>query len=467
MPQRSVVLINPPVEPGKPPRYVPNGLAWVAAALVDEGIPVSIIDMDGYSLTDEQMVTMLRDFDPIWLGIGGMITRYRDFKRLVPMIRKVHPSVTIIVGNSGAATMPHLYFQAGADVAVKGEGEPVVGPLTRHILDGKPLEDIPGLFLPDCVGGVFPTTSASPMEIDSIAMPSWELFPIERYLPQTAARVTDRHVDIQVSRGCPFDCTFCYRQFGRRLRKRQARRIIDEILFIRERYGLSMFSFCDDLFTVDKEWISCFCRQLVDEVGHISWRCLGRVDTVDAEMLKMMADSGCQEIHYGVESASEIILREMNKRITPQQAEHAVELTRAAGIEPICSLIFGMPSETIDTIRESVDFCVRNHLLPFTHFATPYPGTALYEQAKREARITDEEQYILSLGPATDFLINLTCMSDELFIATKRQADRTIAMHLFKQRGFRGLLTRFIEHLQQEGLKKTIGKAYHTISGRV
>lgn len=466
MSRRTVVLINPPVEPGKPPRYVPNGLAWVAAALVKEGIPVSVIDMDGYSLTDSQAVTMLRDYDPIWLGIGGMITRYREFKRLVPLIRNIHPKVTVVVGNSGGATMPHLYFRAGADVAVRGEGEPVVGPLTRHVLEGIPLDDIPGLFLPDVSGGVRATTTASPMEIDTITMPAWDLFPIERYLPQTAARPADRHVDIQVSRGCPFDCTFCYRQFGRHLRKRQAQRIIDEILFIRERYGLSMFSFCDDLFTVDKEWISRFCRQLVDEVGHISWRCLGRVDTVDAEMLRMMAESGCQEIHYGVESASEIILREMNKRITPQQAEHAIELTRAAGIEPVCSLIFGMPGETIDTIRKSVDFCIRNNVLPFTHFATPYPGTSLYEQAMRDGKITDEEQYILSLGPATDFLINLTRMSDATFIATKRQADRTIAMHLLRQRGLHGLVSRFLGHIKQEGLKKTMGKVYHTISGR-
>lgn len=437
--KKNIVLINPAVLREAAPRFFPNGLAYVAAALRDTGFHVSVIDCDGDSLDEKGLAERLRSLpeEPLWIGFGGMITRFREFRSLVPVVKELFPKTPVIVGNSGAATVPELYFKYGATCAVLAEGEEVAVKISQALHHNESLEHIPGLLLRKADQTTISTGPPDIGDIECVKRPAWELFPVKKYLPQTSRDREKLTLDIQISRGCPYNCSFCYRQFGRIVRKRDMGSIINEMKFLQSSYTINFFSFLDDLFTVNKAWITEFCQVITQEMPGIHWRCLARVDTVDQDMLHAMAEAGCCEVHYGVESASRKILTEMNKKITPEQATTAIQYARNAGLEPVCSLIFGMPSETQETIQETIDFCLHNNLRPLFHFATPYPGTTLFDWAVKDGKIPDLEEYVASLGSATEFRINLTSLSDSELVQAKSRAERMIKLHYYKKQGMR------------------------------
>ena len=267
------------------------------------------------------------------------------------------------------------------------------------------------------------------------------------------------------TRGCPYSCTFCYRNFGRKVRSRSANNVIAEIKTLREKYNLRFIALLDELFTVHKKRVYDFCDKIDEEKLNIRWQCAGRVNLVDESLLKRMAASGCEFILYGIESGSQKMLDSMNKQVTVDQAKKAIQITRKAGITPMTSYMVGTIGETKETIQETVDFCRDTHTNAGEFFfTTPFPTTILWEQVKAMGKIENEEKYIEKLGECSDFLINLTELPDEELISLKEEAENEISKnykeyqkymlrhHPFKVMsqyyrifGFRNLLKRAVE----------------------
>ncbi len=134
-----------------------------------------------------------------------------------------------------------------------------------------------------------------------------------------------------------------------------------------------------------------------------------------------MSEAGCVWIGYGIESGSQTILDLMNKKATVQQARQAVINTRKANIYANTTFIFGYPGETLESIQETIDFKQSLDIKCPSFYATPYPGTPLYEQIR--CKIKDEEKFIRGLGNATDFTINLTEFDDERLFELKKAVE--------------------------------------------
>jgi radical SAM superfamily enzyme YgiQ (UPF0313 family) len=126
-------------------------------------------------------------------------------------------------------------------------------------------------------------------------------------------------------------------------------------------------------------------------------------------------------IGYGIESGSQRILDAMNKRVRVEEAEGAVLATRQAGIFANTTFIYGWPGEDEDSVRETAEFKRRLGINASSFFATPYPGTRLFEQIR--GRIGGLEEFVLRLGNATEFAINLTELRDNEFFALKDVYD--------------------------------------------
>jgi anaerobic magnesium-protoporphyrin IX monomethyl ester cyclase len=141
-------------------------------------------------------------------------------------------------------------------------------------------------------------------------------------------------------------------------------------------------------------------------------------------MLKLMKRAGCEWIGFGVESASTKILANMNKRTNPEMARNAIQMVREAGIWANATFMCGYPGETVETLRETAKFMKDNECLGSMFFATPYPGTVLYEQVKSKIidKYGSEDSYIMSLGDATEFRINLSEMEDNELIEYRQLA---------------------------------------------
>jgi radical SAM superfamily enzyme YgiQ (UPF0313 family) len=134
-----------------------------------------------------------------------------------------------------------------------------------------------------------------------------------------------------------------------------------------------------DIFTVSREQVVGLCELILERGLCMPWTCNSRVDFVDPEMLRLMAQAGCRWISWGIESGSEQVLRRVRKGITVEQVERALQWAREAGIRNWGYFIIGLPGETEETIKQTIRLSKRLPMdLVLFHIAAPYPGSPLF-----------------------------------------------------------------------------------------
>jgi radical SAM superfamily enzyme YgiQ (UPF0313 family) len=214
-------------------------------------------------------------------------------------------------------------------------------------------------------------------DLDGLPMPLHHLLPLKKYrMPLIKGPFTF----IVTSRGCPAGCTFCIKhvsyQYTARLRSPE---LIMQELWQLKKLGVNNIHMYADLFTVNRDQVVDLCQRMIAENINIKWTCNSRVDYVDEEMLKLMGQAGCWWISWGIESGNEQILKHAHKGAYPEKAERALMWAKKAGIKNWGYFIIGLPGETEETIRETIDFSKRLPLdIALFHVAAPYPGTPFF-----------------------------------------------------------------------------------------
>ncbi len=213
--------------------------------------------------------------------------------------------------------------------------------------------------------------------LDDLPIPMHELLPLQLYrMPLIKGPFTF----IVTSRGCPAGCTYCIKhvsyQFGVRLR---SPRLLVEEMKILKGLGINNIHMYSDLFTVNRDQVMELCELMIQEKLDIKWTSNSRVDYVDEEMLQTMARAGSRLISWGIESGNEQILKHARKGAYPDKAKRALEWAKNAGIMNWGYFIIGLPGETEETIRQTIDFAKGLPLdIALFHVAAPYPGTPFF-----------------------------------------------------------------------------------------
>lgn len=214
-------------------------------------------------------------------------------------------------------------------------------------------------------------------DLNDLPIPMHELLPLQKYrMPLIKGPFTF----IVTSRGCPAGCTYCIKhvsyQFSTRLRSPE---LLMKELWQLKNMGMNNIHMYSDLFTVSRDQVIALCRMMIDQNINIKWTCNSRVDFVDEEMLTLMGKAGCWLISWGIESGNEQILKHARKGAYPDKAERALRYAKAAGIRNWGYFIVGLPGETEDTIRQTIDFAKKLPLdIALFHVAAPYPGTPFF-----------------------------------------------------------------------------------------
>jgi radical SAM superfamily enzyme YgiQ (UPF0313 family) len=434
-----ILLIQPAYRTSELPTYFPLGLAYIAAVLRNAGHEIKVIDIEGSRYPPEEVARLLSTLEYDAVGISALITRYKYLKReLIPLIRAKKPGVPIVVGNSMATAIPKMTItHAGADIAVIDEGEVTAVELFNALAKGwdeEALAKIDGMAFRKKDGSVAVNTPRAFIQnLDTIPFPAWDLFPTEEYtqnLPLQHAMFLDvfkplRGINVSTVRGCPFQCRYCFKVFGRNVRWRSVDNIVEEIKELQKRYGVQYISFSDDLFTVNRTRVEEFCNRLIKENLGVNFLISARVNTVDEPLLKLLAKAGVVSLSYGIESANNDVLKSMNKMATKEMAHKAMMAAKKAGIFANPSFMIGYPGETPQSIEETVRFCEELGVATEFFYTTAYPGTPLYDQARAMGKIPDEDAYFESLGEMTkNLLINFTEMSDEDLRRLKEEGNR-------------------------------------------
>lgn len=398
-----ITLINPPFSLKE--RYgkdlkkfgavsEPLALAYLAANLEKYGYNVSIIDSPVLGLDVFKTAQIARQEEAQLIGITALTTMYGIVKKLSAALKKELPESKIIIGGVHATALPQetLLDIKEADYLCRGEGENTIVDLVDCLSTGKDVSQVDGLVFKDERGQIiFNKPRRFEMELDKFPPPARHLLPMSRYR-LTVSRVKGENYcpTLIIARGCPFNCSFCSHPFGRTFRHHSVDRIINELNELIDKYQISQVNFEADTLTVNKEFLVSLCRALINSNinKRIKWTCTSRVDTVNEEVLRIMKQSGCWEISYGVESGVQRLLDLINKGETIKQIEDVFTITKKIGIAIRGFFMLGLPTETVEDSWQTINFAKKLDPLWAQFTVTiPYPGTPLFEQLKSAGKI--------------------------------------------------------------------------------
>lgn len=417
------------------PSMPPLGLAYIAASLKGAGHEIKVVDLNGDRENGLSYLTKLLSNESFgMIGVSSIITQYKRVKEIGKLIKSVVPHTPLILGGPGPTSIPELYLKnCYADIVCMGEGEEAVKEIADYIQNKMPLELCKGIIFKKQEGSYVNTGKRSQIkDINTIKFPAWEMFYtikvyLENYLFKHGRK---KGISVLSTRGCPGECNYCMCNFGRMLRMRTAENIFSEIEPLVRKYDIEHVHFIDDTFITTVKRIREISDFFKNEFRSLTWSANVRVNFVKPDVLKIMAGSNCVSLAYGIESGSPTVLDYMKKGFTAEQASNAIKWTREAGISMTTYFMIGMPCETEETVRETIDFCKRNLVGGEFFFATPIPGTELYNYAIANKIISDEDTYMEHIGEVRDFLVNLTKMRDEDLFTIKENAELEIKEHL-------------------------------------
>ncbi len=381
----------------------PLGIGYLAAILEKNNFYIKIIDARVLKIDFKQLLRILKKIHPDIIGITATVLEIQKSIEFSDLLKMEFPDTLLIIGGPHFTSTPLLTMQQSVfDIGVIGEGEYTFLEIVQEIsklekgsnLSNLQLEKIKGIVFRDNGEIKFNKPRSYIKDLDALPFPARHLYPplsIYRPVPASYKKLPLGH--IMTSRGCPHQCIFCDRKvFGNRTRMRSPKNIVDELEVIIKDYNAKEIKFFDDTFTLNKNRIFEIFKEMKKRNLKFPWSCLTRVNYVDYPLLKAMKKAGCWQIAFGIESGDQRMLDIMKKGTTVEQNRKAVIWAKKAGLNVRAYLVLGIPGETLQSIRKTIDF---TKSLPFDvvtfYNLTIYPGNELYEMIKREGKLIHED----------------------------------------------------------------------------
>ena len=374
------------------------------------------------SITDMAETVLAQS--PKYVCITTLTPRFPAVVRMAQEIKRLDPAVTVIVGGPHVTGSPRTALYDGISYGIIGEGEEALLELLDTLEAGGDPSGVENLIYRDGTQTI--TNSMRPFieNLDGMPFPAWDLMNLDDYVDP--AYFKGRHLAIFSGRGCPYDCTFCASRvtWRRKLRLRSVENVIDEIKHIVNVLGVRNLMFWDDTFAANKKRAIAICNRIIQEKLDISYTVQIRADAFSDELIEALRDSGCGFAAIGVESGNEQMLERIGKRESKEQFRDAVNAMKRANLPIIASYIIGLPGDTHETIKETMEFALELDAdqSKFMILA-PYPGTRVYDIAVQRGLVdpTSFEQ-MEDLNYYDSVAINLSEVSDEDLIRYQDQA---------------------------------------------
>ena len=420
----------------------PMGLAYIAAALCQEGIDVDIYNQDLHHYPDEHLTEYLNKnkYDLVGVSVIGGYYQYRKLLSISEAVNNCRSRPFYIIGGHGPAPEPEYFLRkTRADAVVVGEGEITIVNLIQALSQHHSLSGVKGIAYLD--GESVYVNERQPLieDIDSIAFPAFHMFPMYYYrlLRLPNCNNTDFVMRMLSGRGCTFKCNFCYR-IDEGFRPRANESIVEEISLLQKDYGITYIGFGDELLMSSVARTERLCEDFIKSRLKIKWSCNGRLNYARQDLLKLMKEAGCVFINYGIEAMDDQALKNMQKALTSKQIVKGVEATLESGISPGYNIIFGNIGESRETLEKGVQFLLKyddGAQLRTIRPVTPYPGSPLYDYATEKGLLRDCEDFYENKHTNSDLLtVNFTDMSDEIFHRCLLDANKRLLSNYFQKK---------------------------------
>jgi len=353
------------------------GLAYLGAYALDRGHKVIAVDARYEGIDNNEVTRRILADRPDVLGISMKTPDVKVSEELAQIIKSKFADTKIVVGGAHVTALKERVLEECPyfDIGVIGEGENTF----CEILDAfdqnqDDLGSIDGIVYRQ-IDRILKTRPRDWIaDLDKLLFPAWELFP----------EGTDK--SLFTSRGCPFKCIFCQRVMGSHIRQMSPERVVSEMVKNIEKYNCRFFQIEDDVFGSNKKWALKTLDLMMAEGIHkrAKWSANSRVNYADLEVFQKMKQAGCVGLCFGIESGNQSILDFIRKDFKIEQAVRAFKVTKKAGLKSTAFFILGHPFETKNTIRDTINFaCQLNPAGVCFGQMIPYPGTQIYEMAKK------------------------------------------------------------------------------------
>lgn len=438
-----VLVLNPPSPDGdlflrdiaRVGRRTRDGIIWpqtalaqIGAVVQEAGYTVDVIDAIGLGMTWEQFESYMLKHKPRYMIIHATAPTLTNDMRTT-FVGKSVGTISMAIGTHVTPmSRETLESYPSLDVVIRGEPEltilDVIQTIDRKVQEEKALDTV-SVGNPDLTApwrklpfpdasylttrgrflGINPALVSTALRetkgiafrdmhgqvqinpdrpfienLDDLPIPLHDKLPWQKY---KVPIIGGPYTFVLTSRGCPAGCRYCIKHvtYQSSVRHRSPDHVLKEMYMLKE-MGMHHIHFEADLFTVKKDFVYDLCNTIIKDGLQLRWSCNSRVDFVDEEQLRLMKKAGCFMIAWGLESGSEQVLKRARKGTTTQRIYETISASNRAGIMNWGYFIIGLPGETVETIRQTIDISKKLPLdIALFHIATPYPGTPFYYEA--------------------------------------------------------------------------------------
>lgn len=379
-----VTLIYPDLLLHRPdwPGYFYAGVASLSAVLTQEGHRTSLIHITR-PINKSDFIDRVKKESPELIGFSSTSPMFPFVKKFASWLVEAEIEVPTICGGIHPTVAPEESIGVeGIEIICRGEGEAAMAALCRKIENNEEISNIPNLWIKK--NNTIIKNPLRPIleDLDKLPFPERNIFNYHNLYAEREGRMS-----FLVSRGCPYNCTYCcnhllrniYKSEGKPVRFRSVDNVIEEIKEVVEHYHfINTVNFDDDILFLNRQWAEEFTEKYSREIK-LPFICNARANLVDKAVVELLRKAGCYHIKFGIESGNAHICNEiLNRNLTNEQIKNAFALCKEAGLITESFNMVGIPFETpstiIDTIKLNASIAVNKMQVSIYQ---PYKGTRL------------------------------------------------------------------------------------------
>lgn len=373
--------------------YPPIYETYVAPILEHEGHDVRILDCQSPNLETEEILKEIEKQNPAVIVSRICLPSYYNDLEIMDKIKETFSDVPLIGWGGICKVFPEEVFkESQLDIIFRVVELEEILPEFIKAYEENRIGNVPGISFKKN-GEIFHASNRPfNKNLDAIPIPAYHLLNMKKYVAQESRYVPGGSKDkfipffsVSGSRGCSFNCVYCpYPTTYGPWRGRSPEKIVDEIEVLVRKYDIHTIWFHDQTFSMIPKRTIRLCNDIIRRGLDIHWATETRVDRLTPEVLRKMKESGCSRLEVGVETGDPTLLKTVGKRgLTIERVEKTLSAIQKEGIIVETNFLVGLPGETWDGIKKSVELIRRiNPDILTAMIVTPYPGTPLYKMAE-------------------------------------------------------------------------------------
>jgi len=387
-----------------------EGFTYIATLIKKMGYQLEVIDCRLKENVKDFVIENVQDSS--MMGIATYMDSFVFLKEITALLKEKFPDKLIFLGGSLVSSLPKILLSyTAADCAILGEAELTLIEFLKHYFEENSVDfkNIKGMAYKE--NNEIKVNPPRPQikNLDNLPLLNYTIWPNYENI------IAKGQILISSMRGCPMECTFCFKTIPA-LRLKSLERFEEEVAYLKENTKFDYTWLNDLTFNINEKR-----AMLVSEIMKkykVKYHCFARVTHFSRELAYKLKETGCLGIWFGMESYNQKILDNCGKNVTVEDINKALMVSQEAGLAVRGLFIIGLYGETEESLKNMLDFIKQNEFFPLVKYLVPFPGTALYNYAVKTGKIKDVIEFLKMLSRRKirdydDELINVTSLKEE------------------------------------------------------